>query len=481
MENTKFLYGVAVQGIQSFIFQTNTLKEIVGASELIEKICTETFNEFGKDKEKEILKAAGNIKYEFSSEEECKKAVLEFPKKVMQMAPGITVSQAVVKYDDGNFKKAVDCLEKRLRAQRNKQYRSMTLGMNGMQRSRKTGLPAIKIEESEFIDVATFAKVNNSQSFKLFKKCFGPSINEKHMTYNIDKITDKNNWIAIIHVDGNGLGRVVEEVGSSASKLRRFSIDLDKSTIAAAQAAYQTISQKYDFGSEGIIPIRPIVLGGDDFTVICRADFAVEYVQAYLSEFESETASKDHKLTACAGIAFIKSSYPFYYGYNLAESLCNRAKKDAKKSNPKIAPSCLMFHKVQDSFVEDFNSIAKRELTPQKGKSFEFGPYYLKEKEGRWTIDKLLENIKLFGTKDGNAVKSHLRQWTSLLIHDPEQAKQKEIRVESLLTDKNLKRFVHDVTKGYDDKLVNMTKCPVYDMLSLYSVINQDTKKEDKK
>lgn len=42
---SKFLYGAAVQGIQSFIFQTNTLREIVGASELVEEICTKMFAE----------------------------------------------------------------------------------------------------------------------------------------------------------------------------------------------------------------------------------------------------------------------------------------------------------------------------------------------------------------------------------------------------------------------------------------------------
>ena len=38
MTKPKFLYGAAVQGIQSFIFQTNALKEIAGASELVEQI-----------------------------------------------------------------------------------------------------------------------------------------------------------------------------------------------------------------------------------------------------------------------------------------------------------------------------------------------------------------------------------------------------------------------------------------------------------
>ena len=39
----KYLYGASVQGIQNFIFQSNKLAEIVGASELVEEICTTKF------------------------------------------------------------------------------------------------------------------------------------------------------------------------------------------------------------------------------------------------------------------------------------------------------------------------------------------------------------------------------------------------------------------------------------------------------
>lgn len=98
----KYLYGASVQGIQGFIFQTSKLTEIVGASELVEQICTEFFKEqVGNDYKDEnlILGAAGNIKYLFDEENSCKKLVLKFPKEVMNFAPGITISQAVVKLE----------------------------------------------------------------------------------------------------------------------------------------------------------------------------------------------------------------------------------------------------------------------------------------------------------------------------------------------------------------------------------------------
>ena len=40
---SKYLYGASVQGIQGFIFETNKLKEIVGASDLVEWFCSEEF------------------------------------------------------------------------------------------------------------------------------------------------------------------------------------------------------------------------------------------------------------------------------------------------------------------------------------------------------------------------------------------------------------------------------------------------------
>src|SRR5574344_2713713 len=98
MAEKKYLYGAAVQGIQGFIFQTNELKDIVGASELVKEICTTAFDEFGGSKENSILRAAGNIKFIFNRVD-CEKAVKNFPKKVMEMAPGITISQAVVKME----------------------------------------------------------------------------------------------------------------------------------------------------------------------------------------------------------------------------------------------------------------------------------------------------------------------------------------------------------------------------------------------
>ncbi|CAA6803623.1 MAG: FIG00471280: hypothetical protein [uncultured Sulfurovum sp.] len=101
----KYLYGASVQGIQGFIFETNKLQEIVGASEIVKKI----EEDFKKNYSPlTILRnAGGSIKAIFEDNKEVtpqehEKVVLEFPKYIMQMAYGITISQALVKME-GKF------------------------------------------------------------------------------------------------------------------------------------------------------------------------------------------------------------------------------------------------------------------------------------------------------------------------------------------------------------------------------------------
>lgn len=425
---SKYLYGAAVQGIQGFIFQTNKLQEIVGASELVEQICTSLFTETVEKKcnakfndDNAVLNAAGNIKYIFDDEEACKSVVRVFPKTVMEFAPGITLSQSVVKFEDGDFHNAVQKLEDNLRTQRNRPMRDLNIGLMGIERSRQTGLPVTHVKGDAHMDSGTYHKlygeirdekgnrlVRKNTTQKLCEKSFREAHPTK-LAFDISNITGDNDWIAIIHADGNGLGRVVQKIGNSKDVFKLFSVNLDKATTDAAVQAFNEVVKK-EAEMSNIVPMRPIVLSGDDHTVICRADLAIPYAKAFLEAFEKETRlllgemlkknnvftdGADH-LTACAGVAFIKSSFPFHYGYRLAESLCDRAKKDTKNlcnsSQGNLPASCLMFHKVQDSFVSDYDDLLTRELMPQADISFEFGPYYLKDLcpiNNRWSLDRL--------------------------------------------------------------------------------------------
>lgn len=499
MTETKYLYGASVQGIQGFIFQTNELKDIVGASELVENICTEMFKPYSKNGTI-VVNAAGNVKCIFSNRTDCELAVRNFPKDVMEKAPGITISQAVVKLqpDESDFKEQVEELERRLHVQRNKPQRSVTYGTTAMLRSRKTGFPAVKAIEdkgdTDFLDEATVAKRVFSRpdhpensTLKLAKKSFGnEDLSFKAVAFDIGELTDKNDWIAIIHADGNGLGQIVATKNNHPGELKEFSEKLDAATVKAAQQAHDDIIKSPDYCPNGdVVPFRPVVLGGDDMTVICKASLAMRYVTSYIRHFEENTRSngEENALTACAGIAYLKSSYPFHYGYRLAEALCEEAKKDAKRKDhlrkDGKAPSCIMFHKIQGSYISNFSQIERNELTIDSKNSLKFGPYYLNpiESEGRWTIKELRDNVaRLLDTKkDGNAAKTDIRQWLTIMHEDSEKAFQKERRVKAVASEFNKETF-RRATEG--QKRGDVFVYPAFDMLQLLTVENQITKED---
>lgn len=494
---SKFLYGAAVQGIQSFIFQTNTLREIVGASELVEEICTKMFaeqlgisiTELEKD-ENAIINAAGNIKYIFDNKDKCNEVFREFPKRVLEAAPGITISQAVIELRDvTNLSDALHKLEIRLREERNMPMQPLTLGLMGIQRSRETGLPERyhMSNPEDYCDEGTFRKRKAADTYSLLKKAIGEEMPDMvNITNRVDGFTDTNDWIAVIHADGNGLGQIVKAISendSSGRDFHTFSSLLNQSTIDAAKSAAGIVfGNVIKNGTD--LPFRPVVLGGDDLTVIIRGSLAMPFIQNYLKDFEEFTkenfealaekyAVLKNGLTACAGIAYVKASFPYYYAYNLAEELCAAAKKDSNREK-----SCIMFHKVQDSFVESYEDITKRELTTPERHSFKYGAYYLNTPD-RWTIDYLIERVTKLDSKDGNALKSDIRQWLAAMMEPNglEKAKQILDRIKEVNT--SMKNEAETLTscRTFTDQKGSMHNIyPTYDVLSLHSIIYQQTK-----
>ncbi len=510
----KYLYGAAIQGIQSFIFQTDKLKEIVGASELVERICTEFFkNEFDDgafNEENKLLSAAGNIKYIFDNEADCKKIVLEFPLSVMKIAPGITISQAVVKYSQGELNEALSLLEEKLKAQRNKVSVPVEIGYMGIGRVRRTGglafnespSPIGSSEEENILDKLTIKKINEYRNqnslFKKISNNLDLEDRENDLWNDTDKLfmRESKSWIAVVHADGNGLGSIIQNLNKNLKEhsdddvrnaFKSFSQALDKATITAAQIAFEkVIKSKKENGVP--YPIRPIILGGDDMTAIVQAELALDYTVAFLNEFQKASArelvflKKDYSITgfengisSCAGIAYVKKSYPFHYAINLAEKLCTEAKYFVKKIvgyQGMVPRSALSFFKIQDSFIEtDLKSIKQRSLEAIN-LSFDYGPYLIGESiNGHADIISLINKIKTIEDwnseykDDANGI-SKLRQWVTETFKDESTA---DFMLDRMKTVN--RQFIEKI--GEIKELDNKTgkyKSIVYDLIQLTSL-----------
>lgn len=500
-----FLYGAAVNGIQGYIFRTDKLLEIAGASVLVKQVCEDLFatmlnitSDELRQQKGLLLSAAGNIKYLFTEEQydDVKGVVREFPKRVTELAPGITLSQAVVAFDDVLREEHLRQLEENLKTQRNKAGMVADFAQQIQIRSRQTGNPAIEINQDDrYLDKEVVAKLaaadENDENPKnnIWREFYGTKVIKRHQPHDLKKIcTTKSpdySWIAVIHADGNELGNLLMKTSKALGKdfaqfLPKFSRLLDEATKTAATNAYREV-HKFD---EKMEPARPVIIGGDDLTIIIRADLAVDFTRDYLLEFERLTKEKlsplctefpekgleaflANGLTACAGIAIMKYNYPFHYGVSLAEDLCAQAKNEQKDS-PK--QSSLLFHKVLSSFVGDFKELKDRELIIRnvKGEAYSlfYGPYYLHPSGDKSDTDDLLEKVKT--VQGNNALKSGLRQWLAALGDSRRQA---DIIQHRLLAKHGVaKEFTFLAIQKSADSTYVSEVTPVADWLTLVSI-----------
>ena len=145
-------------------------------------------------------------------------------------------------------------------------------------------------------------------------------------------------WVGVIHADGNRLGELFRNAPSKLAganhpnPLGRLSDEVQERTESALRHAVATVTG----GRNGRLPLVPLIVGGDDLTVLIDGGLALEFTAAYLKEFGQPVGGDSmlrrvlddrEALTACAGVALVKPQYPFSEAYRLAEELCRSAKQ----------------------------------------------------------------------------------------------------------------------------------------------------------
>lgn len=232
--------------------------------------------------------------------------------------------------------------------------------------------------------------------------------------------------IAIVHADGNGMGQRMDDIRLSYATvaqnrdlvlaLRHFSINVEDTAKKALNAVFDRLKRAiYESGGTSIvhepnedmsikielkreencyyITFRPIVFGGDDVTFVCDGRLGLSLATAYLREFEQQTArahlGKDGGgLTACAGVAIVKSHYPFARAYALAEELTRLAKSYRREKE--VAGSCLDWHFALSGLGGSITEIRDREYKVGAGDWLTLRPVTLaanpRHSQCAWTV-----------------------------------------------------------------------------------------------
>jgi hypothetical protein len=196
-------------------------------------------------------------------------------------------------------------------------------------------------------------------------------------------------YVAVIHADGNRMGRTISELLSPFEQapndaFKQAYSTLSKSIDDAGVNALRTVTEelircstsgrfagefdlpRLDLDGEMLaLPMRPIVYGGDDTTLVCDGRIALALAERYLRAFgtqEITNGDTTRSIAARAGIAIVKAHYPFSHAYELADDLA----MSAKTHGPAAA---LDWHLAATGVLGELDDLRQRGYTAETGES----------------------------------------------------------------------------------------------------------------
>ena len=218
--------------------------------------------------------------------------------------------------------------------------------------------------------------------------------------------------VGVVHIDGNGVGAIMRDLKRAHDAVKKIANkrpdmtiisgiddfqsfimsvnkrldDVVKDAIALSWYDVQELTSKdaQEPTPKTVVPIVPVLVGGDDVTVYTDGRYAIPFAEAYIRHYEeltkdddllsvlaivaggkkTDAPERDHfeigdyiiqnpgPLTASAGVAIVGRNFPFHIAYDLAEGLVSRGKKLGKKKET-VPCSTIDFHVLRDATVLD--------------------------------------------------------------------------------------------------------------------------------
>lgn len=410
--------AIDTSGIQDYIFGSNVLKQNVGASALVRYATQDwvyeelvalgatnidqnsRFNSRTIESDalvSELVYAGGgNTVLLFHSPETAREFTRRLSRRTLREAPGLqlTICHSEFDWDAEALSQVVKAVLGKV-SQKKHDYVASTpvLGLSVTAACQYSGLPAVdKNQDGKRVSAAIQAK----------ETAFNPAHDELTRSlplngYEIPRDFDElgrargeSSYIGVIHTDGNGMGERVRAIADQYPRpednrayiraIRAFSESVKQAAQGALSATYQQLIRSIDQEDKigGVVqvrnhklPLRPIVMGGDDVTFVCEGRLALTLAEFYLRQVTACPLADGKPLSARAGIAVVKSHFPFARAYALAEELTGSAKEhlNERKAPPynEEGLSAIDWHFAVSGTVLDLRHIREREYTVPSG------------------------------------------------------------------------------------------------------------------
>ena len=432
-------YVVAVydyRSKQEYIYKSNRVKQIVGASEIIknsyEKIlaeCSEivfdmttdfSLEEFKNSASKGtvLYEGGGNIVILFKSKEACIDFNRHFSKWLRCNARGLSPVCGMVETAYGELEK--------------KTFREITRAIFADLDEYKRLAPPIF-----YHNILPFTQIDRGTSQPIAFKDRGKKVslskesmqkleafnnmNQEIKTDREDNVSEyaqvfdslveekgEESLIAIIYIDGNGLGQRVKDWISEdmlfedgVNMQRIFTAEINEAFVEKPlKAIAETVGTVNEKG-KSVLEMRQIIGGGDEITIVCNARKALKLLKVY---FES-LHSSEWKFSACAGVVICHSGAPFSEMYSVAEACCESGKKRIKRLLKEGKEECSNNSYIDAYFCRGAITADLEILRDKQRKELTNMPYCVKGKDEEHSyeeferIGEMLQKIKRTNVK----------------------------------------------------------------------------------
>lgn len=434
------LTHLEVTGVQEYIFGSNHLPQNIGASELVARSTTEwvvwALNECrfnhnaswdGIDiqfDQRSIIDAAldGYVVYAgsgvalilFKGEDadstsaNARRFCQRLTERLLREAEGLSL--VVVHSQPFDWaQESLASIHSKLRQQAARRKLSRTVsslpaGLAVTAACDFTGQPAVAIDDQENRFIATSVQhrlaAEGQATARLQLVLPQASQEDFEFIRDFDQFGERGEqrYLAVVHIDGNRMGErfaAITRFHSNAgdndayiARLRHLSQAIKKASSQALQSTVTLLIKNIEEkGKQSkFLPFRPIVFGGDDVTFVCDGRFGLSLCAHFLQKLADEPlpgARDDQRgepLYASAGVAIVKSHYPFSSAYQLAVDLTGSAKRKLREWNINNS-STMDWHVSTTGAILSLEDIRLREYRSRDGNSLLMRPLMVKRDE----------------------------------------------------------------------------------------------------
>ena len=425
----KYLVAAEADKIQDFIFRAARLREVVGGSQLLARFCgvegaVTLADHYGGGK---IISDGGAFLFEFVDKENANDFGRDLAELYRRCAGGNLTVADPIGFEADEFK------EKSKEAKENLRLNKSA----GDVSASAVHLPYTAFCASCGLAVALDhrSKVKGARANYICSNCFNKDreqAEQKKVFINdfrkaVLQITDdqaaekslaepeKNDWtdaigrldarnyVAYLVADSNGMGRLFSDCDKEQMML--LSDGLTKVLRESlASPCRELLKGQPDLAHESLLPIVPLILGGDDLFALLPAPWALDLMRRFCIEYEKGMKTllgqdefagvyeENRPATISATVVICKSSYPHTLAYNRARIELKKAKELARRIEVAKQPlqSVVSFSFIAGHRIDDLADLQKQLYRSTRQ------PYFIREVDKNLGTDVLrLSDLRL--------------------------------------------------------------------------------------